>query len=772
MIEQKKHSVKDQLQISSALKMILPVVAMSIIPLSAAHAGPNDPTADFLEMQTAPGETTRRECLANGFFEVLFITDAGTASEVIVSRVESSTVCDPNTATPTPSPAPSNGDLIQNYGAIADQAASIFTSQLGGAFVAEPTADPLFSLLESSSSRQSSSNPATNRDCDTPEIRSIRRFIREKEAELDAIIAGMRRTSPTGAIDTGDRDFINVTNDLANLQNDLDFLLERCSTDPNAPPVPQNRTSSDIDNKAVAFSEEPQNEGLQESAEITSAPSLAEQVAEVPCDFDGLTNIDFKLLTGKFVDLLLEKCPDLLLAIANSSDGPAVPAFPAAQEDGPVGDNPAPQAGISALSQSPQIQALTNELAQIEERNEPCARSAREVRLRTFIEHLEQRLADFEADFQPAVDQVRRVRGLIDQAEDQLVEEITERARCNGEDESQLGGSARVRPILPQGDAPALYSSGHTARFRRASFTNITPVQTQSRFATSRAIRTSITPLANASGASLDVIESDESSRWMLYLRTRFDGRDDDRVGADIQSDLFTFTIGGGARVGPRTALGGELFYRTGDVQSDALFSKVEGDYYGGNLRIAHRFSDSVNFAVGASYIHGKNDLLINEDAQNVGGFDVDAFNAHATLQAKVPLGPVTLLPTVNGTFSRINRNSFITFGVLDIPQNKFSSGRINGGLNVIHNLGFSLGKGKLKPNFGLFLDFQDRDTSGSLLSTGQNFRDLGFGGNASLGLAWELDNGSRFSLNGNFGYYGEDVRNYSATIRYTVPLP
>lgn len=162
-----------------------------------ALAGVSDPSAGFIEQQTAPGETTNRVCLPDGFVIVEFLD----SSNNLVSSVPSSTTCDPN-AQITPNP-------VNNSATNANQAKATADAALQSVLPGSVTGD-IFGDL----------NIPNFRDPFTTQL--IRATPRRSNTDIERDPNYLNQEFGRGVTVAEILDFLNAKQELSNLGQDLE----------------------------------------------------------------------------------------------------------------------------------------------------------------------------------------------------------------------------------------------------------------------------------------------------------------------------------------------------------------------------------------------------------------------------------------------------------------------------------------------------------------------------------------------------------------------
>jgi len=164
----------------------------------------------------------------------------------------------------------------------------------------------------------------------------------------------------------------------------------------------------------------------------------------------------------------------------------------------------------------------------------------------------------------------------------------------------------------------------------------------------------SITPAAGGVAGKFAVANPKAKRPWAIFLNSGLTGLDDDRTGADRRARIWNTSLGAKIRWDPKTTFGFTGGYRSGKVTSNANASKLTGDYFSATFSGDRLLMKALSFGFAATYARGNNTLEIGG---GTGDFNVDMFNASASLSGAFKRGEYVIAPSLSAGISQVQRD-------------------------------------------------------------------------------------------------------------------
>ena len=282
------------------------------------------------------------------------------------------------------------------------------------------------------------------------------------------------------------------------------------------------------------------------------------------------------------------------------------------------------------------------------------------------------------------------------------------------------------------------------------------------------------TGAAEASAASLGIHEAglaDGASpvppRFNVWASGRYVDFDDDSSNADRSGDLWWVMSGVSYRVNERITVGAFGRVKTGEVESRALNSALESDFFGGGAFAALNVPGGARVMLGGLYEHGDNDIVI-ESAR--GTFNTDEWSLEGRVDRRFTHGRHWIEPQVRIRYTVVERQGFTDSVGNPIPSNDLSLGRLTFGPTIGTTIARPDGT-EIKP-FARINGIWDFENEGDItLSTGAVFSSADTGLNLGSGVEMTFVNGTSVRVSGDWYTYEGSLEVWSVQGGVGAPL-
>ncbi len=243
----------------------------------------------------------------------------------------------------------------------------------------------------------------------------------------------------------------------------------------------------------------------------------------------------------------------------------------------------------------------------------------------------------------------------------------------------------------------------------------------------------------------------------------------DDNQTADRNGAIGSLAAGIAYPVTEVITIGGQLTFKSGDVESKALASDLDSDFLGFGVFARTDLYQGLLFDAAFNYEHGWNDIKI---AGIKGDFDSDSISLGGRLSKRFPVSPAWWVePNIGITYSTFDRESYTDAAGTFVPGSTVDQGRIQFGPKVgyvfvpDHD---SIVRGQATFAVNGLIDYLSNGDAA--VGNGIVAKDPTNGVQLSTGLNLNFNNGMTGSA--SFSYTGIDkLDSYSGNVTLAIPL-
>lgn len=250
--------------------------------------------------------------------------------------------------------------------------------------------------------------------------------------------------------------------------------------------------------------------------------------------------------------------------------------------------------------------------------------------------------------------------------------------------------------------------------------------------------------------------------RFNAWASGRYVDFDDDQQNADRSGHIWRVTSGMSYRVGERTKLGAFGRIRKGEVDSTALQSSLDSNFYGGGLFGIFQNTGGARLMLSGLYETSDSDIVI----QGVtGSFDADQWTVEAIVDKRFTTGRSWIEPSARVFYTEADRDGYVDSAGNQIAGSTLSLGRFTVGPKIGTTI---TGGGKrvaeIRP-YAKFAGVWDFVNEGDFtLSTGAVFSTSDNGLNAGGGVEVEFVRGTTLTLAGDWFVTNSELEGWSVT--------
>ncbi|PHS39055.1 MAG: hypothetical protein COA91_06930 [Robiginitomaculum sp.] len=253
-----------------------------------------------------------------------------------------------------------------------------------------------------------------------------------------------------------------------------------------------------------------------------------------------------------------------------------------------------------------------------------------------------------------------------------------------------------------------------------------------------------------------------EKNPWHFFLKGKFNGLNDNRVGTDRNSNIFTIDAGAMRRINPETIIGGQVTLKDGTVKSNALRAQLDATFYGASVFVRRKLDNKTYLSGTAGYSKGDNQL--NLDGAT-GTFNTNVLTGTVRLQTNIKKGPFTLTPDAQFTVTEFRNSGYVLSNNQTALEKRLTYTDVSVGGKLAHaaptnGLGTKLRQG-VRSNLGFRLVHAGRSGGLLQLTNGAFAEEIGFGVRVNGGINVPMDNNMQLHFGGNFALFN-DVQTYS----------
>lgn len=255
--------------------------------------------------------------------------------------------------------------------------------------------------------------------------------------------------------------------------------------------------------------------------------------------------------------------------------------------------------------------------------------------------------------------------------------------------------------------------------------------------------------------------------RFNVWASGRYEDFDDDSSNADRSGDLWWVMSGLSYRVNERITVGAFGRFKEGQVESKALNSTLESDFFGGGAFAAVNIPGGARVMLGGLYEHGDNDIVI-ESAQ--GSFNTDEWTLEGRVDRRFTHGDHWIEPQVRISYTVVERQGFTDSVGNIIPSRNLNLGRLTFGPTIGTTIARPDGT-EIKP-FARINGIWDFENEGDItLLSGAVFSSADTGLNLGSGVEMTFVNGAAFRISGDWYTYEGNLEVWSVQGGVGAPL-
>lgn len=263
--------------------------------------------------------------------------------------------------------------------------------------------------------------------------------------------------------------------------------------------------------------------------------------------------------------------------------------------------------------------------------------------------------------------------------------------------------------------------------------------------------------------------------RFNLWVKSNVRFLDDNRAGVASSGFGMKLHLGASYRVKPWLTLGALLRYRHTSNERDTGLSSYRANAFGGSLFARFHLPQQfvVEGLVGYERAFARQDFS-GANAGGSGTFHVDAlsFSIRATRRWNLR-GNWWIAPNATLGYSAGRRSAYTTTNGTRVPGGSFNQGTLSFGPTI--GTTFERDPDRLirsiSPTLGVSGTWAFERPDPTVTTGGALIETPAWGATISAGLSMALRGGGALSFNTNIAGLGSDVRNYSFSIRFVLPL-
>ena len=250
--------------------------------------------------------------------------------------------------------------------------------------------------------------------------------------------------------------------------------------------------------------------------------------------------------------------------------------------------------------------------------------------------------------------------------------------------------------------------------------------------------------------------------RFNAWVSGRYVDFDDAQTGADRSGHLWRVTSGMSLRVGERAKVGAFGRVRKGEVDSTALQSSLDSDFYGGGLFGVFQSHGGARLLLSGLYETSDSDIVIQGAT---GSFDADQWTVEAILDKRFTMGRSWIEPSAKVFYAEADRDGYLDSAGNQIAGSTLTLGRFSVGPKVGTTItpgGKSIAE--IRP-FAKFAGVWDFASEGDFaLSTAAVFATSDNGLSVGGGVEVEFVRGTTLTLAGDWFGTNSELEGWSVT--------
>ncbi len=252
------------------------------------------------------------------------------------------------------------------------------------------------------------------------------------------------------------------------------------------------------------------------------------------------------------------------------------------------------------------------------------------------------------------------------------------------------------------------------------------------------------------------------SHRFNAWVSGKHVDFDDDQQNADRSGYIWRVTSGMSYRVGERTTVGAFGRVRQGEVDSTALQSSLDSDFYGGGLFGVFQSDSGARLLLSGLYETSDSDIII----QGVtGSFDADQWTVEAAIDKRFTMGRSWIEPSAKVFYTEADRDGYVDSAGNQIAGSTLTLGRFTAGPKIGTTI---TGGGKhiaeIRP-YAKVSGAWDFESEGDFaLSTGAVFATSDRGINLGGGVEVEFLRGTTVTLAGDWFGTNTELESWSVS--------
>lgn len=239
---------------------------------------------------------------------------------------------------------------------------------------------------------------------------------------------------------------------------------------------------------------------------------------------------------------------------------------------------------------------------------------------------------------------------------------------------------------------------------------------------------------------------------------------------AGFDGQTFHGQLGAVRSVSDTIDLGVFVALFAGDIDSGSLAADMQALGLGAGAYVKARIGERTNASLVFDYERSENDISV---AGATGSFNRDRFELNASIDDTIFIGNVRVNRTANISWDRSDREGYTNSAAIFVPGRVDDVVTATGALNFSRTIMSDLPNVlTITPSLGLALNYHIEQVDDITFANGSQLEFSTFTSDVNAGVSLLLVNGGTLSLAGGVAGLGGDVLAYSASARFTVPLP